>query len=899
MSHRFVLLFFLTFAAIEHVFSASYRYKDESEKITSADGRTRGIRDRINKKFVLGGLIPVHQESSGGRCGNVQRDQLVEAMLFAIDSVNANDTLLPNITLGFDIRDTCHSENIGLDEAIHVITSGGQLDVDSCDCESTNVWSTNASIPTIGIVGAATSRVNIPVASLGRLFQVPQVSYGSTSPILSNREKYSYFYRTVPPDNLQAQAIIDIVRHFNWTHISILYIGDSYGQPGVRELRNLAEANNICIDVDREIEVNFVAEDYTRLASTLLASKAEVVIVFAHELSVRLLLGALEAATVANSSSYHRFTWIASDGWAHSLDLVHAFSETVAGYFGVAPLAPHVPLFDEYFSELTVQTNRRNAWFEEIYSAFMPGDSSNVREQNISITSLPNYAQNTFVPSMIDAVYVFANALHNYLEENCNFTSGWTWVNQRCPGQMRELDGATLLQYLRMVDFISPITGNRVKFDSMGNAAGWYEILNYQAQISNGVTKYGYQQVGTWSNSRITSLELEPLELFENVTIQFGVNSSGGIVYQPLIAQCRQCSLGEYHRTAASSCCGVCDPCLGQRYSDEPTATSCKTCVNYTWGDNPTEGSSYCVPMPETSLNFNHPWSVFLMVFAILGLLGVIIATIAFAAYWNTPVVKSSGREQMVLLLIGIAFSFILPFIYLSPPVLGVCVVQNLGLWLALSLMFGALLIKIIRVARIFFNKTTLTHLRFTKFYYQILFTLLLVLGQMVIVAAAIAYQVPSIQRVVQLNSENPFLLPKVVVTCGNIPLAFAITSIVYESVILAVSTILGVLSFKYPANFNEAKYVSFCAFAVFWIWLTFIIMYFGIQPVPEFHNAIVSVLGVVMTAFAVLLTIFGRRIFIVIFWREKNIQHHSSEVVDRPGRMNYKRTEEPGHSQL
>ena len=148
------------------------------------------------------------------------------------DTVNSNDSLLPNITLGFDIRDTCYSENIGLDETVDLIISGDQLDVESCDCESTNMGSTNASIPTVGIVGAAASRVSIPVASLGRLFQVPQVSFASTSPTLSVRETYTYFHRTVPPDNLQAKAIIDIVLHFNWNYISIIYVGDAYGQPG-------------------------------------------------------------------------------------------------------------------------------------------------------------------------------------------------------------------------------------------------------------------------------------------------------------------------------------------------------------------------------------------------------------------------------------------------------------------------------------------------------------------------------------------------------------------------------------------------------------------------------------------------------------------------------------------
>jgi len=518
---------------------ASYGYGEISEELTTEEGRTRGIRNRSNKDFVLGGVFAVHAEDAdfaAGRCGNIRPDQWAEAMLFAIDSVNANETLLPNITLGFDIRDTCYSENIGLDETIDVIISGNQLDIGSCDCVSTNLGGNQSEVatPTIGIVGAAASRVSIPVASLGRLFQVPQVSFASTSPILSNRETYTYFYRTVPPDNLQAQALIELVLHFNWTHISIVYVGDFYGQPGAAEIRNFAAANDICIDVDRESGGNFLEQDYQELAETLLRSDANIVILFSHEQNAQQLLEA-----VANSSSGRKFTWIASDGWARTLALAHLFNETIAGYYGVAPLAPYVPSFDNYLSSITIETNRLNHWFDEIYSGFafcsLLENSSSACNRNRNITSLPNYHQDTFVPSIIDAVYAYANALHDYLVENCNNPSEWNRVSQSCPGQREELRGSTLLQYLRRVDFVNPLTGNRVTFDTLGNAAGRYEILNYQAQISNGHIEYQFQQVGTWSSSNANASESESLELFEDVTLQFGLNSSGGIVYQPRI----------------------------------------------------------------------------------------------------------------------------------------------------------------------------------------------------------------------------------------------------------------------------------------------------------------------------------------------------------------------------
>ena len=86
------------------------------------------------------------------------------------------------------------------------------------------------------------SRVSIPIASLGRLFQIPQISYGSTSPLLSNQreEQYPYFFRTVIPDNIQAQAIIALVLHFKWNHISVIYSNNAYGTPGRNAIVELA-----------------------------------------------------------------------------------------------------------------------------------------------------------------------------------------------------------------------------------------------------------------------------------------------------------------------------------------------------------------------------------------------------------------------------------------------------------------------------------------------------------------------------------------------------------------------------------------------------------------------------------------------------------------------------------
>ena len=878
-----VLLFFALRCTRQQTVSTVYHYEDESHILTTGEGtqrRTSGISDRTNKDFVLGGLFPIHTEDpnyDGGRCGTIRTDQEIEAMLFALDSINADSELLPNLTVGYDIRDTCYSTNIGLDEAIDLIIASDRIDIESCDCESMVANAANVSVaPTLGMVGALSSRVSVPVANLGRLFRVPQISYGSTSPLLNNRNRHSYFYRTIPPDDLQAKAMVELMLYFNWTHISTIYSNDAYGQPAIAELHSLADENEICIDLNEPVEESFVSGDYERLVQRLISSDANVVVIFAAQNMAEKILEKVSA-----TSASQRFTWIASDTWARSLTTARKFNETVAGMFGVSPLSPNVEEFTNYLSQLTVDSNMRNPWYKDLFAAFancsLETNSRKYCNRNQSITELQNFHQSVYVSQVIDAVYTFAHALQNFLSENCEQPLFWNRANNSCQGQRRQLNGSALLEYIAAVNITSPTDPDgRILFNGLGNVEGKYEILNYQARDVSTSRQFDFYQVGIWDSSVSNDSQQAALQLNTTIAFHFGLNSSGNIAYSPQDSQCTVCTRGQYHQPVVSSCCGTCLPCLRQNYSDDPTASRCKNCSEFgeMWGNNPTEGSDSCVQIPETHLSFSHPLSIVVMIFSILGLFCTAAVMTIFAVYWKTPIIKASDRGQMILLLIGITLSFILGFIYIFPPVLGVCAIQRIGVWIAYSLMFGALFVKILRVARIFHNKSLQIHLRFMESKYQVLFTLLIVLGQIILFTVpSIASQIPAVDRELRLNKQDTNQIPEIVLTCNRDPIVSLVLSTLYESAIIIASTVLGVISFKYPANFNEAKYVSFCTFALLVFWLTFglIPTYFTSQSNQELQSAAIS-LAVTMSAFAVLVCLFGRQVFILLFHRKQNI---------------------------
>ena len=242
------------------------------------------------------------------------------------------------------------------------------------------------------------------MASLLRLFSVPQVSYASSSPVLSNRDRYGYFYRTVPAVDLQARAMIDLALHFEWRYFSTVYLDNPYGEPGIDELRRLARENGLCIDVDEGIGEAFTAVDYRRVALQILNSSAEVVILLATQDQAEELFVQLNNIQQELGLS-RQFLWIASDSWAQSITLVHQFNHTMAGLWGITPLSHFMQGFEDYFSQLTPISNLRDPWFEEFYEAYLGCDEpNNSCSNNSRITDHPRYVQGTKVAQVINAV---------------------------------------------------------------------------------------------------------------------------------------------------------------------------------------------------------------------------------------------------------------------------------------------------------------------------------------------------------------------------------------------------------------------------------------------------------------------------------------------------------------
>lgn len=131
---------------------------------------------RLDGDIILGGLFPVHARGERGvACGELKKEKGIhrlEAMLFAIDLINKDPDLLPNVTLGARILDTCSRDTYALEQSLTFVQALIERDGSDVRCANGDLPIFAKPDKIVGVIGASASSVSIMVANILRLFKV-------------------------------------------------------------------------------------------------------------------------------------------------------------------------------------------------------------------------------------------------------------------------------------------------------------------------------------------------------------------------------------------------------------------------------------------------------------------------------------------------------------------------------------------------------------------------------------------------------------------------------------------------------------------------------------------------------------------------------------------------------
>ena len=159
--------------------SSSSLYKRTIDQFTASQiTSSPQLKVETDGDVVFGGLFPMHEQGlhSGSTCGRIKREkgiQRLEAMLYAVDLINKDTNILPDIHIGLHVLDTCSDDTFALEQCMDFIKAQlSSIDVDDYRCSDGTSPTFQPLRPVAGVIGAASSPVSIMVANILRLFKV-------------------------------------------------------------------------------------------------------------------------------------------------------------------------------------------------------------------------------------------------------------------------------------------------------------------------------------------------------------------------------------------------------------------------------------------------------------------------------------------------------------------------------------------------------------------------------------------------------------------------------------------------------------------------------------------------------------------------------------------------------
>ncbi|XP_041353845.1 metabotropic glutamate receptor 5-like isoform X2 [Gigantopelta aegis] len=607
----------------------------------------------------------------------------------------------------------------------------------------------------------------------------------------------------------------------------------NYGVRGMEEFEDIAKRSNICIATTENIASSSDSEAFDKIVENLLTTpNATVIVCFCEGITVKKLFQAIQ-----RKSAVGKFLVIGSDGWGNRKDVVHGVEKAAAGALSIKFYSPPLKQFNDYYSTLRHDNNSRNPWFTEFwqekFNCSLEEDDQNKRCTGNE--SLANPEQDSKLGFVMNAVYTMAHALHNMHRDVCGKVHGLC-------DKITPINGTLYLQYLLNVSFDS-YSGDSVHFDENGDPPGRYEILNYQpVHDPDGNVTYRYVTVGTWKTGT--------LEVNSSI-----IRWPNGQSDTPESICSKPCPKGFVKQVKGVVCCWVCTPC-----KENAIVINNSTCEACPLGYRPNDELDSCEQIPVESITWDSTEAIVAMTVACVGMFFTFWILIVFIRHNDTPVVKASTRELSYIILLGITTAYCCNFVMVAKPCIVTCYLSRILPGLSFSLMYGALVTRTNRIARILEgSKRIMTKKpRFMSASAQVVITGIIIGVECAVITAMLIIE-PADWKFDYPTTKRVRLVCNTTTLGVIVPLGF-------DLFLIFMCTLYAVKTRNLPENFNEAKFIGFTMYTTCIIWLGFFPIYFGGES-----KVLTMSISISLSASVSLVLLFLPKIYIIIWAPEKN----------------------------
>ncbi|KAL1765184.1 vomeronasal type-2 receptor 116-like, partial [Sigmodon hispidus] len=763
---------------------------------------------------------------------------LIFTLYFAMEEINRNPHILPNISLLVNIKCDLMADQIKLS-----VLANRSINFANYYCKNKRKY--------LIVLSGPMWRLSSTYGPLHYISRIPELYYGHFQPLLSVHEQFPYLCQISPKDTSLTQGMVYLMIYFRWNWVGVIISDDDSGIQFLSELRADMQIHLVCLAF-----LTFVTNDdklyfkmFQKYYNQIMMSSAKVVIVYGDKDSN------LQWNFILWRSVKMKRIWVSVSQFDRTITKGSFFLDS---FYGTLIYSHHnfeISGFKQFMQTL-YPSNYTNifSYFKIWWIYFNCSlSTSNCKIlKNCSTESILEWLlRYKYGMSMSDssynlynAVYAVAYSLHKMLLQKIEFWSENAWKGL-------EFDVWQMLSLLKKIQFVNP-AGDLVDMNQKSKQNIEYDIF----YITDFQKHFGLKvKIGKFSRHFPNNQQLYISEEMIEWATDFRK-------ILPSICS-RPCSPG--HRKSPLEgkpvCCFECNPCTENEISNMTNDMDhCVKCPDDQYANTK---QTYCLKKVVTFLAYEEPLGMSLAGLALFFSFLTTVVLAIFLKYQDTPIVKANNQVLSYVLLISLIFCFLCPFLYIGYPHMATCVLQQTTFGIAFTIATSSVLAKTLTVVLAFKAHVPDRRLRWLlassapKFIIPVCTVIQMILSGIWLVTSP-----PFVDA--DIHTEHGYIL--IVCNKGSV-LAFH-CALGYLGFLALTSFTVAFLARNLPDTFNEAKYLTFSMLVFCTVWITFLPVY---QSSKRKAILAMEVFCIFASSAGLFLCIFAPKCYIILFKPEKN----------------------------
>ncbi|KAG6539492.1 type-2 vomeronasal receptor [Crotalus adamanteus] len=752
-------------------------------------------------------------------------------LIFAIQMVNENPQFLPNFTLGYNMHDN-YVSTLATSEALLDMLSSGQASVPNYSCgRKENL---------LALLDAAKMETSIQMSTLVGTYKVPQISDAIVSEALSDKSRFPFFHRILPPKGITYPAIVQLLLHFRWTLIGLFSSDTEEGENFMRTFTAMLVRNGICVVISQR----FTATGHTTPFMDAISKwrQVNVFVNYIEHVNVWDRILTFQLTFEGVPGSIEGKVWI-MESIEHlvlkRLDLYKYVHSIWSFAFQENKRPEDDPLGTKLFVKL------ENRYFHCSFSKHIFSVKGQKRCTQKAPLEPEEERRRIWIPFHLH-LHSVIKTLTYALKAAYSSRSRRRSKNGKEKLEAQSLKPWQFHPFLEKNEFCN-ISNRKLYLDQNGDVAADLNVISWVL-------------LPRWDpvDKQMGSFERQKFIINKNIL-------SWLKLYNKTLPQSKcveNCHPGfvKRKRDGESVCCYDCVPCLEGTISILEDMEKCTKCPSDKY---PNEGQVQCIPKVISFLSYEEYLGIILVFFSLFLFLTTGFVLNMFFQYQETPIVKANNQDLSYILLFSLLLCFLSPFLFIGQPKKATCLLQQMVFSITFSVAISSLLAKTITVVLAFL--ATKPRNRVKRWLGKSLANSIILsctVVQVIICSIWLGVSPPFPDS--DLHSQ-----PGVInLQCNEGSVVLFYITLSYLGFLAAICFTVAFLARNLPGTFNEAKLITFSMLVFFSVWVSFVPTY---QSTKGKYMVAVQVFSILASNAGLLGCIFIPKCYIIILRPDLN----------------------------